>query len=245
MFVVCLVPWLFTPFSDVVSLSQSRRLAGFLPLAFALAGGIGVLARLIGVAVAPLALAAGIVFQLAYPGDFGYTLEHGGPAWATWIAVAGAVVALGLGLRRRPPLERTAALASVLLLVPAYAHGLTHWSSSESRRASPLSPGLVAVVRDDVPVGAIVYSSPEASYRLGAVAPVRVCVNSPGHVADTVANRPRERVREFRRFVRTGDLAIPRACGATWLLVDRDRFPQLAPDLPVAFRDERWVLYRL
>jgi len=52
-------------------------------------------------------------------------------------------------------------------------------------------------------------------------------------------------VREFRRFVRTGDLAIPRACGATWLLVDRDRFPQLAPDLRVAFRDERWVLYRL
>ena len=244
-FVVCLVPWLFTPFSDVVSLSQSRRLAGFVPLAFALAGGIGVLARLVGVAVAPLALAAGIVFQLAYPGDFGYTLEHGGPAWATWIAVAGAVVALGLGLRRRPPLERTAALASVLLLIPTYAHGLTHWSPAESRRASPLSPGLVAVVRDDVPAGAIVYSSPEASYRLGAVAPVRVCVNSPGHVADTVANRPRERVREFRRFVRTGDLAIPRACGATWLLVDRDRFPQLAPDLPVAYRDERWVLYRL
>jgi hypothetical protein len=244
-FAVCLVPWLFTPFSDVVSLSQSRRLAGFLPLAFALAGGIGVLARLVGVAVAPLALAAGIVFQLAYPGDFGYTLEDGGPGWATWVAVAGAVVALGLGLRRRPPLERTAALASILLLVPTYAHGLTHWSPSESRRASPLPPGLVTVVRDEVPVGAVVYASPEASYRLGAVAPIRVCVASPGHVADTVANRPRERVREFRRFVRTGDLAIPRACGATWLLVDKDRFPQLAPDLPVAFRDDRWVLYRL
>jgi hypothetical protein len=244
-FAVCLVPWLFTPFSDVVSLSQSRRLAGFLPLAFALAGGIGVLARLVGVAVAPLALAAGIVFQLAYPGDFGYTLEDGGPGWATWVAVAGAAVALGLGLRRRPPLERTAALASVLLLVPTYAHGLTHWSPSESRRASPLPAGLVTVVRDDVPVGAVVYASPEASYRLGAVAPIRVCVASPGHLADTVANRPRERVREFRRFVRTGDLAIPRACGATWLLVDKDRFPQLAPDLPVAFRDDRWVLYRL
>jgi hypothetical protein len=245
LFVVCLVPWLFTPFSDVVSLSQSRRLAGFLPLAFALAGGIGVLARLVGAAVAPLALAAGIVFQLAYPGDFGYTLEHGGPEWATWIAVAGAVVSLGLGLRRRPPLERTAALASVLLLVPTYAHGLTHWSPNESRRASPLPPALVAAVRDEVPVGAIVYSSPEASYRLGAVAPIRVCLNPPGHVADTIANRPRERVRAFRRFVRTGDLGIPRACGATWLLVDRERFPHLAPDLPVAYRDARWVLYRL
>ncbi|WP_410969674.1 hypothetical protein, partial [Salmonella sp. SAL4450] len=71
-------------------------------------------------------------------------------------------------------------------------------------------------------------------------------VNPPGHVADTVDNRPRERVRDFRRFVRTGDLAIPRACGATWLLVDRDRFPRLVPGgLAAAYRDGRWVLYRL
>jgi hypothetical protein len=74
---------------------------------------------------------------------------------------------------------------------------------------------------------------------------VRVCVNPPGHVADTVDNRPRERVREFRRFVRTGDLAIPRACGATWLVVDRERFPDLSPSLPLTFRDGRWSLYRL
>ncbi len=100
-------------------------------------------------------------------------------------------------------------------------------------------------MRADVPVGAVVYSSPEASYRLGAIAPIRVCVNPPGHVADTVANRARERVREFRRFVVTGDLSIPRACGATWLVVDRHRFPHLAPDLRVAYRDARWVLYRV
>lgn len=244
-FAICLVPWLFTPFSDSVSLSQSRRLAGFLPLAFALAGGIGVLARLVGRAVAPLALVAGIVLQLAFPGDFGYTLEDGGPAVATWFAVAGAIVALALGFHHRPPLERTAALASALVLLPTYVHGLTHWSPSEARAPNPLSSGLIAAVRDEVPVGAVVYSSPEASYRLGALAPIRVCVNPPGHVADTVENRPRERVEEFRRFVRTGDLAIPRACGATWLVVDRERFPHLAPALPVAYRDVRWVLYRL
>jgi len=244
-FAICLVPWLFTPFSDAVSLSQSRRLAGFLPLAFALAGGIGVLARLVGRAVVPLALVAGIVLQLAYPGDFGYTLEDGGPAFATWIAVAGAVVALGLGFRHRPPLERTAALASALLLLPTFVHGLSHWSPSEARAPNPLSSGLIAAVRADVPVGAVVYADPEASYRLGAFAPVRVCVNPPGHVADTVENRPRERVAEFRRFVRTGELAIPRACGATWLVVDRKRFPHLAPDLPRVYGDARWVLYRL
>src|SRR6188472_1875616 len=230
---VCLVPWLFTPFSDAVSLSQSRRLAGFLPLAIALAGGIGVLARLVGPLVAPLALTAGIVLQLLYPGDFGYTLETGGPAVATWFAVAGAVAALVVGLRPRVPLERSAALASALLLLPTYVHGLTHWSPSAARPPSPLSPALVAAVREQIPVGAVVYADPEASYRLNAVAPVRICVAPPGHVADTVANRPRERVEEFRRFARTGDLGIPRACGATWLVVDRDRFPQISPDLPV------------
>ena len=244
-FAVCLVPWLFTPFSDAVSLSQSRRLAGFLPLAFALAGGIGVLARLAGRAVAPLALAGGIALQLAYPGDFGYTLEDGGQAWATWVAVVGAIVALGLGFRHRPPFERTAALASALVLLPTYVHGLTHWSPSEARLPNPLSDGLIAAVRAEVPVGAVVYASPEASYRLGAVAPIRVCVNPPGHVADTVENRPRERIDAFRRFARTGDLAIPRACGATWLLVDRERFPHLAPGLPVGYRDARWLLDRV
>ena len=49
-----LVPALFTWLSDTVSLSQSRRLAGFLPLPFALAGAAFVLARLrlVGVALA-------------------------------------------------------------------------------------------------------------------------------------------------------------------------------------------------
>jgi hypothetical protein len=243
--VVCLVPWIFTPFSDAVSLSQSRRLAGFLPLAFALAGGIGVLARLLGVLVVPVALVAGMSLQLSYPGDFGYTLESGGPALATWFAVVGAVAALVLGFRPRVPLERSAALASALILVPTYVHGLTHWTPSDSRPPNPLSPGLVAAVRDEVPVGAVVYGDPEASYRLGAAAPVRVCVAPPGHVADTVANRPRERVEEFRRFAMTGDLGIPRACGATWLVVDRKRFADLAPSGTPVYRDGRWALYRL
>jgi hypothetical protein len=155
--------------------------------------------------------------------------------------VAGAVAALLVGLRRRPPLERAAPLAAALLLLPTYVHGLASWTASEARPPIPFSEGLIGAVRAEVPVGATVYSDPEASYRLGAVAPVRVCVNPPGHVADTVDNRPRERVREFRRFARTGDLEIPRACGATWLVVDRERFPALDPGA-AAYRDERWVL---
>ncbi len=240
-FAICLVPWLFTPFADIVSLSQARRLAGYLPLAFALAGGIGVLARVAGRAVVPLALAAGILLQLAYPGDFGYALQDGGPAWATWVAVAGAIAAFVIGFRGRPPLERRAALAAALLVVPTYVHGLASWTPSEARAPSTLTDGLVAAVRRDVPVGATVYADPEAGYRLAAAAPIRVCVAPPGHVADTSDNRPRERVREFRRFARTGDLGIPRACGATWLVVDLERFPQRAPARSV-YRDERWAL---
>ena len=51
-------------------------------------------------------------------------------AWATWFAVVGCVVALVVGFRGRPPLERRAALASCLLLLPTYVHGLTNWSPS-------------------------------------------------------------------------------------------------------------------
>ncbi len=239
-----LVPALFVPLSDVVSISQARRLVGFFPFPFALAGGMGVLAALVGPLVVPLALGAGIVLQLAYPGDFAYRVGDLGPAWATWVAFAGAVVALVLGFRQRVSRETSAALASALLLLPVFVHGLATWSVSGRRPVSPLSAGLVSALRSDVDPGETVYADPEASYRIAAFAPVYVCVAPPGHVADTEDNRPRERVEEFRSFARTGDLATPGACGATWLVVDRSRF-DLAPDLRIAYRDDRWTLYRL
>lgn len=243
-FAITLVPWLFAPFSDVVSLSQSRRLAGFLPFAFAFAGGMSVLAALTGPLVAPLALAGGVAFQWLFPGDFGYRLDDGGPAWATWVAVAGALVALVVGLRRLRNVERSAALACALFLLPVYVHGLLDWSPSPERRASPLTPGLVAALRNEVPVGDVVYADLESSYRIAAFAPVYVCNAPPGHVADTKKNRPYERRDEARLFFRTGDLSVPRGCGAEWLVVDRDRF-DLDLDLPVVHRDGRYTLYRL
>ena len=134
----------------------------------------------------------------------------------------------------------------MLLLAPTFVHGLTNWSPSPARPPEFLSDGLIAAVRERVPTGAIVYADPQASYRLGAYAPVRVCLNPVSHVADTVDNRPRERVREFLRFARAGDIETPaRRCGATWLVVDRERWPNLAPDQPVVHRDARWRLYRL
>jgi len=243
-FAITLVPWLFTPFADVVSLSQARRLAGFIPFPFAFAGGMEVVAAVLGPFAAPFALAAGAVLQWRFPGDFGYTLEHGGPVWATWIAVAGALVALVLGLWRLRSVTAAAAVASTLLLLPPFAHGLRTWSAAAARGTSPLTPGLVRALRTVVPKAGIVYSDPDTSYLAAAAAPVYICNAPPGHVADTKKNHPYVRRDQWLRFDGTGDLLIPRGCGARWLLIDRKR-SALRPRLAVAFADGRFTLYRL
>ena len=241
-FAICLVPWLFTPFADVVSLSQARRLAGYLPLAFALAGGIGVLARLIGVAVLPVALAAGIVLQLAYPGDFGYTLEDGGPAWATWVAVVGAIVALFVGLRRRPPLERTAALAAALLLLPTYASRLLELVALGGTCREPAvgrpgrrGPGRGRGRGDRLrrPRGELPPRRGRAHPRLRESAGPR-----RGHGRQQAARAGAGSSAASRGPATSRSRA---RCGATWLVVDLERFPELDPDDAV-YRDERWVL---
>ena len=244
-FAITLVPFVFAPFSDLVSLSQARRLAGFLPFAFAFAGGLGVLARLIGPFLLPLALAAGVVFQWAYPGDFGYVLRDPGPALVTWIAVGGALAALVVGLLRRGPgLEAPASLAATLFLAPVVAVGLWNWTAPETPPGSRLTPGLIAAVRANVSTGAVVFSDPETSYRLAAFAPVYVAAAPPGHVAHTEENRPYARARDARRFLRTGNLRIPAGYGAEYLVLDRS-LSELRVTLPELYRDGRYTLYRL
>jgi hypothetical protein len=243
--VVMLAPFLFTSLSDVVSISQARRAAGFLPFAFGLTGGLGVLAALLGPFLAPLALVAGIVLEVLYPGDFNYVLDEPGASWVVWVAVVGLIGAIVVGLvRARPTIEATAGVAAALFLLPVVIAGLVHWSPQRSPSGSELSSGLVAALRREVPKGAIVYSDPETSYRIAAAAPVYIAVAPPGHVADTPANKPYARAREARRFLRIADLAIPRRYGAHYLVVDRRRLRR-AFHLPVLYRDARFVLYRL
>jgi hypothetical protein len=244
-----LVPQLFEPLSDAVSLSQSRRAAGFLPFAFAFAGGAAVLARLLGVLVLPLALVAGIALQLAYPGDFTLRLERGGgPAAITWFALVGGVAALALGvaLLHHPPDRRRVlgGLAALLFVLPVAVHAAANWSPPATKHPSPLTPGLVEALRERVPPGAVVFSDLETSYRIGAAAPVYVVANPPAHVADTDDNRPYERRRDADRFFRKGKLELLRRHRAGWLVVDRRRF-DVDPPLPVAYRDERYTLYRV
>ena len=244
-FAVMLLPFLFTSLADLVSISQARRAAGFLPFAFAFAGGMGVLARLVGPILLPLMLGAGMFLQIVYPGDFDYVLKNPAPAWIAWFAVIGAVAALVLGfVRRRPALETGAALASAAFLTPVIGGGLLDWRPPPPPAIATLSGGLVDALRDEVRPGEVVFSDPETSFRLAAFAPVYIASAPPGHVADTEKNRPYERARDARRFLRTGDLRIPEEYGAEYVVVDRLR-TKLELELPVVYRDDRFTLYRV
>jgi hypothetical protein len=247
--VLMLVPELFTRFADTVSISQARRAAGFVPFAFAIAGAAAVLARLFSIGALAVGLAAGIAFQLAYPGDFGYSLEQGGPALATWFALAGGAGALAAGIvlpRRFAQLDKAgpiAAATAALAVLPVALHGFTHWDERPVT-GKELTPGLVRALRADVPDQAVVFSDDATSYLIAAWAPVYVATAPPGHVADTKANQPYRRRDDALRFFRTGDLRIPRRYGAGWLVVDRAR-SKLPLDLHPVYSDRRYVLYRL
>ena len=93
--VAVLVPPFFTGIAELASLSQARRLALFLPLAFALAGGFVALGRL-GVPGIAAAAGLGIGLWAAYPA---VTAPDGGPAWPVWVGVAAALITLAVSRR--------------------------------------------------------------------------------------------------------------------------------------------------
>jgi hypothetical protein len=240
-----LVPWIFPHFADAISISQARRLAGFVPLPFALAGGAAVLTGLVGPFVLPASLGAGIGLQLAFPGDFGPGLHRGGPAVATWIAAGGAVVAIVVGLRRERRIEaRTwlVAAAVVLFCIPVAVHGFRQWSPAASIDRHAPTPGLLHALRTKVPEKAVVFSDLETSYRIGAYAPVYVAADPPAHVADTASNRPYSRRISVIRFFRTGDVSILDRFHADWLVVDKSRFHVRVP-WTLVYEDQRYALY--
>ena len=216
-----LVPTLFVHFSDAVSLSQSRRAAGFVPFAFAFAGGLAVLTRYV-VAV-PLALVAGIALQRRWPGDFGYGLHGGGPKDVTWFALAAGAAALVVGLlaARDRPAERygRGALAAALFVLPVAVHGFAHWSPRVTSDPNALSPALLSELRH-VPARATVIASPVVSYEILAAAPVYVVAAPLAHVADTRANDPKRRIADVEHWLASGDPAIPRKYGASWEVRD-------------------------
>jgi hypothetical protein len=214
------VPWLFVHFSNAVSLSQSRRAAGFAPLPFALAGAAALVVR--RWSVLPAALAAGIVLQLLWPGDFAYGLRHGGPAAATWIALVGGAVALAAALLVRPrePRERhvLGAAAVALLVLPVAIHGFAHWSARTPTDTEALSPRLVHNLRTRVPKGSVVLAPLKTSYEVVAEAPLYVVGLPVTHVANTTANAPYARRKAVIHWIASNDPAVARRYGASWAI---------------------------
>jgi hypothetical protein len=243
---VLLVPQAFDALSELFSLSQSRRLAAFLPLPFALAGVATMLGRL-GLGGALAALGAGGILQLEYPGEFTYRLVVGGSAWPAWVALFGGLVAVIAGVIVRRGLVEAApvwtAAVALAFAAPIAAAGFDYAKPDDPDRFA-LTPGLIEVLRTEVPQRDVVFSDLATSYRVGAYAPVYVVAVPPAHVADTVQNRPYERREDVIEFLRTRDLRIPRAYGAAWIVVNTRRF-DLPLDLPKAYQDDRFVLYRL
>jgi hypothetical protein len=253
-FALTLVPFVFPHFADAVSISQGRRLVGFMPIPYALAGGAAVLAGLLGVFAIPLALAAGIALEHAYPGDFGYRFHGATPAWPTWVALAGGLIALLVGAARRfrngsdvgvhLHHQRLAALAVAAFAIPVAVHGFAHWSRVGSGSGA-LTRGLIKTFRAEAKPKDVLFADPETGYLLAAYAPVYLADAPFGHVAVTKKNRPKQRLRDaYRFYAHGGDLSIPHSYGARWIIVDHKRH-RLTLNLPRAYADRRYVLYRL
>ena len=219
-----LIPLFFVHFSDAVSISQARRVAGFIPFPFAFAGGLAIVSR--SIFVTPLALVAGIVLQWRFPGDFAYGLDHGGPGIVAWWALVGGVVALVAGLVWARPrrLERygRGAAAAWLFVLPVAVHGFLHWSPAVKTDPHALSPSLLRELQR-VPARAVIIGPLQTSYELVARAPVYVVAAPPTHVAATRANNPYVRRRQVDAWLAGRAPLVPRMYGATWAVNRRGR----------------------
>ncbi|MDQ4018628.1 MAG: hypothetical protein M3188_02190 [Actinomycetota bacterium] len=254
---VLLVPELFGRFSDLVSISQSRRLAQFLPIPFAIAGAAALLGRgrLAGLAAA---FAGALALELLYETDVSHRVERGGPVWPLWVAIGGGLVGLAAAVvlrRRQPPAELAPWTAAVALVfaAPIAVAGLAEVDRSDTPDREALTPALVGALERADPDD-VVFAPVHTSYRVAAFVNVKVATTPPPHAADTQENRPYRRQRDVIRFFspRSGLSDAGRAdvlaeYGADWLVVDR------AAPYPKAFvrrlrpvhRDSRYLLYRV
>ncbi len=248
---VLLIPVLFTHFSDLVSISQSRRLASFLPVPFVIAAAAVLVGRARAVGVV-IAFAGGLALELAYSAG-----AESGPVWPLWVAVIGGAAGIAAGVllpvRWERLLEPTrwAALSALVFVLPAAAAGLGDLNRQDEPDAFALTPGIVTALRG-LDNDAVVLAPVQTSYRVGAFAPVYVVAMPAPHVANTEANRPYRRQRDANRFFqRTKTDAERRATieryGAEYLLVDRRRFypKDFVEELEPVYHDGRYALYRI
>ena len=176
----------------------------------------------------------GMFLQIVYPGDFDYVLRRARARRGSRGSRCSALRRRSSSgfMRRRPALESGAALAAAALPHSrSSAVGSLDWKRPDPPEIATLSPGSSTPSATRSRPGRSSTRITETSFRLAAFAPVYIAVAPPGHVADTEENRPYERARDARRFLRTGDLSIPRGYGAEYVVVDGLR-SKLELDLP-------------
>lgn len=247
-----IVPWVFTPFSDVMSMSQARRFLFYLPWGFALVAGALVLARFRHVAVA-LALLAGCVLQILYPGDFNYRLVDPGPGWVAWFSALAVVVVLAVGAAGKFHLRYREAWTIPVIVafaVPVALAGAPD-AAVGKRDVTSMSPQLVSAVRRNVDRDDVLMAPTDLAYRLTSRAPVYVVAVSRAHSADTLVNRHGERRSDVDAFFSATTSSakaeeILRRWDVEWLLIKKDQpHPQeVVGTLTPVFDGPRYALYR-
>ena len=252
--VFLLVPALFVALSDLMLVSQARRLADFLPVPFVLAAAAVVAGRyrLAGMAAA---LGLGVLLQVVYGVTSAEDVTNRGPGWPLWLAVAGAVAAaatavvLGGRLDSYLHVSRWTAFLALAFVVPIAVASVSGVERERPRDPYGLTPGLVAALRE-LDADDVVFAATPTSHRVGAQAAVRLAATIPHHTADTGANRPYRRQRDTIRFFAPRRLddderrAMLTRYGADYLLVDKVRlYPRsLADSLPTVYEDRRYLL---
>ncbi len=252
-------PLVFPHFSNLVSLSQSRRLSGFIPFAVALAGGAAIVARFSRTLALVGGLAGGIWLQVAFAGDFGLRAPRTEPAIVVWIALYGGIAALVAGAllawrrygRPPPPGSRarggTAALAVLFLVLPVAVHGFSNWSPEVKHDRDALTPGLIRFLQQDVAPRSVLFSDLATSYRATAFAPVYVVAVPPTHAANTRPNELAKRRRAVLRFFTHPSLEEPQAWDAQWLVLTRSGPVRTIEHdgLQPRYEDNRFVVFRV
>jgi hypothetical protein len=248
---VLLLPPLLTLLADLASVSQARRLVGFLPLPFALAGA-AVLAGRFRVAGVAAALAAGAAVSLAFPPDGG----SGPGEWPVWVALAGGILALAVAAWRRsegPRATPWAAAAAVALVAPSGVATLRDLEQ-EPLDGFALTGGLVQALRSSVGAEDVVMAKPETAYRVSAEVPTLVVSLPIAHIADTEQAGPRERLRDTGIFFALETSAADRHAileryDARWLVLDKRGFHSrdfmtYARTLAPVYEDGRFLFLR-
>jgi hypothetical protein len=249
---VLLTPPLFTALSDAISVSQSRRLPQFLPIAFAVVGGCVVVSRLRALGVGLAALVS-IALVLLYPAGFTEPIDPPGVGWPVWVAVAGGLAALvaGVLLRRLGPSPSLwTAAAAVAFTVPVAVVGL---SGLEQRKPkTKLTAPIIAAVRAEVPPGDVVFSDRQTAYEIAAFAPVHINAAPLTHATDTKRARMLARSAAASRFyggsaTDADRRAILERYLADWVLVDKQQpHPEeFLRRLRLTYEDDRYALYEV